>query len=162
MQYEALLKPLASNMQLAMTDGKDQVAISEEVLEDLNIPEAGQTPRLPTPPSEKLPQYEIYENIEDDPYEDPFFKTDEEKKEGGDEGGTKMVQFKTPEQRATQRRADKKRNRYRKPISRLPWVLLDELQAEKDKFVQEKAVAKLSQMQSMNAKEEARATKKED
>ena len=37
-QYEALLKPLASNMQSAMSGGNDQVAIDDSTLEELNIP----------------------------------------------------------------------------------------------------------------------------
>jgi len=149
-QYEALLKPLASNMQSAMHGGKDQVAIDEGTLEEMNIQKSGETPRPDTPPQDKIPQPELYENPEDDPYEDPFFKTDEEKKDAAD---GKMVQFKTAEERAAQRRADKRRSKYRKPVSVLPWALLDELQAEKDKFTQEKALAKLQNMKEMNEKE---------
>ena len=70
-----------------------------------------------------------------------------------------MVQFKTPQERAQQRKADKRRSKYRKPVSVLPWALLDQLQAEKDKFVQEKAVAKLNSMKTMNEKEERHAKK---
>ena len=61
--------------------------------------------------------------------------------------------WETAEERAAQRRADKRRSKYRKPVSVLPWALLDELQAEKDKFTQEKALAKLQNMKEMNEKE---------
>jgi len=53
-QYEALLKPLASNMQDAMTNGKDQVQMSEQTMEDIGMPAAGETPRIATPPQDKL------------------------------------------------------------------------------------------------------------
>ena len=152
-QYEALLKPLASNMQTAMTNGKDQVAISEEALEEIGLPPAGQTPRIPTPPLDKLPSYdEHYDNPEDDPYNDPYFR-----KEG--EMGA-LPQYKTAEERYAQRRADRRRAKFRPPISRLPWNLLDELQAEKDRFTEEKALGKLMQMKQMREKEERRAQAK--
>jgi len=119
---------------------------------------SGDTPRQKTPPHEKIPQFETYDDPEDDPYNDPFFQTDEEKKESND---GKMVQFKTPEERAAQGKANKRKSRYRKPISVLPWALLDQLQAEKDKFTMEKATKKLNDMQEMNEKEAARAAKKD-
>ena len=154
-QYEALLKPLASNMQTAFTGGKDQVGMDPSALEDIGMPPAGETPRLPTPPHDKMPDFgDYYENPEDDPYEDPYFKMDEEKKIGT------LPDYKTPEERMMQRRADKRRAKFRKPISRLPWQLLDELQAEKDKFTEEKALGKLLQMKQMREKEERREREK--
>ncbi|GMH72347.1 hypothetical protein TL16_g05891 [Triparma laevis f. inornata] len=147
-QYEALLKPLASNMQTAFTGGVDQVAMDPGALQDIGMPAAGDTPRLPTPPA-ALPDFgDYYENPEDDPYEDPYFKTDEEKKLGS------LPDYKTPEERMKERMADKRRSKFRKPISRLPWQLLDELQSEKDRFTEEKALGKLQQMKEMREKEE--------
>ncbi|GMH99477.1 hypothetical protein TrVE_jg3868 [Triparma verrucosa] len=155
-QYEALLKPLASNMQTAFTGGKDQVEMDPSALQDLGMPPAGETPRLPTPPQDKLPDFgDHYENPEDDPYEDPYFKTSEEKKLGS------LPDYKTPEERMMQRRADKRRSKFRKPISRLPWQLLDELQSEKDRFTEEKALGKLQQMKEMREKEERRKKEKQ-
>mmetsp|Transcript_9918 Transcript_9918/g.20190 ORF Transcript_9918/g.20190 Transcript_9918/m.20190 type:complete len:962 (-) Transcript_9918:30-2915(-) len=152
-QYEALLKPLASNMQDAMTNGKDQVPMSEQTLDDIGMPPSGHTPRIATPPQDKLNFGfdDIPENPEDDPFNDPFFKTEEEKKMG-----EALPKYTTPEERAALRRADKRRAKFRPPVSRLPWHLLDQLQAEKDKFSEEKALGKLQQMKAMREKEEKR------
>ncbi|GMH62608.1 hypothetical protein TrRE_jg12385 [Triparma retinervis] len=156
-QYEALLKPLASNMQDAMTNGKDQVQMSEQTMEDIGMPAPGQTPRIATPPQDKLNfgYDDIPEDPEDDPYNDPFFKTEEEKKMGDN-----LPKYTTPEERAAQRRADKRRSKFRPPVSRLPWHLLDQLQAEKDKFTEEKALGKLKQMKDMREKEERKERQK--
>jgi hypothetical protein len=157
-QYEALLKPLAENMQMAFTDGKDEVGISKGAMEDMTIPEVGQTPRMATPPEAKkaMATFETYENVEDDPYEDPYFKTDEEKKEMN---ADVTLNYKTPEERAAARRADNRRSKFRPPVSRLPWQLLDELQAEKDAFSSEKAMGKMLKMKEMREKEERKKMK---
>ena len=78
----------------------------------------------------------------------------------GGEGEGKMVQFKTPEERAKARKADNRKKKYRKPVSVLPWALLDQLQAEKDKFVAEKAMRKMGEMKEMSRKEEAAEKKR--
>jgi hypothetical protein len=145
-------------MQGAFQDGTDQVGISEGAMEDLGIPMPGSTPRLPTPDAERqgMAAFETHENPEDDPYEDPYFKTDEEKK---DLDTDVTLNYKTPEERASQRRADNRRSKFRPPVSRLPWSLLDELQAEKDSFAQEKALGKLSKMKEQREKEERKKMK---
>ena len=160
-QYEALLKPLMSNMQMAMTDGKDQVAMGEEVLEDFNMKKSGESPRWEKETRKKNVWGEFEDDPNDDPSNDPFFKTDEEKKRDAEEEKSakeqgRMVDYKTPEQRALERKLDKRRAKYRKPVSRLPWSLLDELQGEKDKLLGEKVLAQINQMQLKRKKEHAR------
>ena len=156
-QYEALLKPLAENMQGAFTEGKDVVGISEATMEELQIPMPGHTPRLATPREEKqaMAAFAVYKD-EDDPFEDPYFKTDEEKKDLDTDA---TLNYKPPEERAAARRADQRTSKFRPPVSRLPWALLDELQAEKDGFAQEKALGKLQKMKEMREKEQAKKVK---
>jgi len=157
-QYEALLKPLAENMQAAFQGGKDQVGVADETMEEFNIPLPGHTPRLPTPPQEGRRE----DPPSPDPYEDPYFQTDDGDPNKMDLSAASSLNYKTPSERAARQKSNTAKKKHRPPVSRLPWQLLDELQAEKDALAGERAVGKLAKIKEMREADEARRRRKVD